>query len=172
MPSGAAPDGGVLFSTVGSKGEGTAGAVAVCSGGDAGLYSFQVNAATAKAAPAMRSAMAGQGRLGDLVFLPMRLMWQDVGLTEAMQARVVLSREMEAKPPAQWTARAGEEAIRFEADQRRILKKRTLAAAVVVTWKPPGISEMLAVLSSVQLPGAGSEAVWRWKSESFPPSGE
>lgn len=140
MPSGAAPGGGVLFSTVGSKGEGTAGAVACCSGADAGLNSFQDNAATATAAPVMRSAMAGQGRLRDLLFLPMRLRWQDVGLTDAMQARVIRCIETEAKPPAPLTARAGEEAIRFQANQRRILKKRTLAAAVVVTWKPPGIS--------------------------------
>ena len=89
MPSGAAPGGGFLFSTVGSKGEGTEGAAAGCSGVEAGPNHLMDIAAMATAAPVMRSAMAGQRLRDDLVFLPMRLMKQDVGLIHAMQARVV-----------------------------------------------------------------------------------
>lgn len=172
MPSGAGPGGGVLFSTVGSNGELLAGADDDMAWDEPRPNHFQVNAATATAAPVMMSAMTGQRRRDDLVFLPMRLRRQVVGSTDAMQARVVRRTGLNAKPPAPFTARAGEETISMKAAQRRILKKRTLADAVTLTWKPPGISKMVAVLSSVQLPGAGSEAVWRWKSDSFPPSGE
>ena len=84
--------------------------------------------------------MAGQRLRDDGWFLPMRLCRQDVGLTDATQARVVRGIGVEAKPPAPFTARAGEETISMKAAQRRILKKRTLAAAVALTWKPPGIS--------------------------------
>ena len=64
MPSGAEPGGGVLFSTVGSKGEGTEGAVTGRSGAEAGPNRFQDIAATAMITPVMSSAMAGQ-RLRD-----------------------------------------------------------------------------------------------------------